>query len=351
MRDDLLGFLLGALDESEQDELREKLEQQPVLREQLEHLRRGLKPLRAAEDDCLLPAGLAVRTCRLVESLNQRNPAGALGRCDLTSEPEGGEALVTTRQVARFSSRVDRSAASIERSWTMADFIVAAGVCLAAACMFLPAVSNSRYHSQRVACENNQRLLSYALNDYSSANRGYFPVVPARGNLAAAGIYAPLLMEKGFVEDSNLFSCPAKGSKLIVRIPLPEDIRNAKGPQLVTLHQSMGGDYAYSLGFVANGRLHGVKNQGRTHYAVLGDAPIEQLTTANLTTHGRGQNVLFEDGHVQFLTKRSLPSRKADDLFLNDDGRLEAGLHPNDAVLAPSATPPLPVMNASYDLR
>jgi hypothetical protein len=53
-----------------------------------------------------------------------------------------------------------------------------------------------------------------------------------------------------------------------------------------------------------------------------------------------GQNVLFEDGHVAHLTRRS-PEGCGDDIFLNDQGEVSAGMHRDDAVIAPSPAKPI----------
>ena len=51
--------------------------------------------------------------------------------------------------------------------------------------------------------------------------------------------------------------------------------------------------------------------------------------------------MLFEDGHATLWKYRVRPGTENDDLFMNDDGFVQAGLHADDAVLAPSSTPPL----------
>ena len=104
----------------------------------------------------------------------------------------------------------------------------------------------------------------------------------------------------------------------------------------------MGGDYAYPLGFVDQGRLKGVRNQGRSQFAILSDVPLQNVRNSSIGTHGRGHNVLFEDGHVMFLSKRLRPGSDGDDMFSNDQGAVRAGLHAQDCVLAPSDVSPLP---------
>jgi len=414
MQDDLIGFVLGALDDAEQSELRRRMEEDPDLRRRLQRAEQLLRPLRHVADDLEPPAGLADRSLQylwaVVESASGearpefesdvphaatdqdhgswgRRPSGRLFAAgddrDLLSfddvdpwsqvtdvrRPESdrlvpgsraasGRGLVgpqpepVSRVPARsrggavgygFSSDSGRAGGGA-RAWVMADFVVAAGVCLAAACLFFPALVNSRYTAQMVGCQNNQRELAQSLIDYSMQNDGFFPQIPTYGNTAAAGLYAVALAEKGMMPDARQLLCPAKGNPaIVVQIPRMKDLMAAQGPQLVSFHRTMGGDYAYNLGYLNNGRLQGVRNQGRSHMALLADAPIDNLRNVSLTNHLSGQNVVFEDGHVKFLTSRQRPGARQDDLFLNAQGQEGAGLHAEDVVLGGSPISPLPV--------
>jgi prepilin-type processing-associated H-X9-DG protein len=347
MRDDLIGFVLGALDSGEQESIRRRVAQDQELQRQVQLVERCLYPLAPLRADVQPPSGLAARTCA----------------CLTIDSPAPGAIGTATRDVARVATPVtlasrarsgtaawgaDRMEMYGEvRQWTLADFVVAAGVCLAAACLFFPALSNSRYNTQLVNCQNNMRQLGSSLASFSENAGGYFPVIPARGNLSFAGAYAPMLASKGLIEDGRVFLCPSKGNTLVLKVTL-EDVTAARGPQLVRIHRIAGGDYAYVVGYVQGGRLHGIRNRHSANAAILADAPLENLLNGAITTHARGQNVLFADGHVHFLGTRKRPGTK-DDLFYNDRGYVRAGLHANDFVLAPSPASPLPVVDSSRD--
>jgi hypothetical protein len=187
------------------------------------------------------------------------------------------------------------------------------------------------------------RNLGQSLISYSEDNGGYFPVIPDRGKLAVAGAYAVMLREKGLVDadQTSIFACPSREKRtLILRIPRPQDVNAAKGPQLIALQQTMGGDYAYPLGYLDNGHLRGIRNQNRTRYVILADSP-DGNRGKHTGTHGNGQNVLFEHGNAGFLASRTRPDSRNDDLFVNDRGEVQAGMHSEDIVLAPSSTPPV----------
>jgi hypothetical protein len=326
MRHDLVGFVVGALEANEYEEVRQKLEQDPELQQHLSLIKRGLEPLDWDKQTVVPPSGLASRTCEFIANLD------ASGKTTLTCVQSDGSLTP--------ASQVELSGGA--RRWTMADFVVAAGVCLAAACLFFPAIVNSRYHSQLTICQNKMKGIGQALVSYSQTDeRGMFPAIPTKGKLSVAGYYAPTLVENGFVEDADLFYCPAKSHTVVLRIPHLKDVLTAEGNQLVSFHRSMGGDYAYTLGYTQNGQLHGIRNQDRTHFPVLSDEPQEDLPNSVISSHGRGQNVLFEDSHVAFISTRQRPGAADDDIFRNYRGVQQAGIHSDDAVLAPSAVTPV----------
>ena len=121
------------------------------------------------------------------------------------------------------------------------------------------------------------------------------------------------------------------------------------------LFRSMGGSYGYNLGYLSDGNYQPTKNLQRPTFALMADAPNGDLPRgqgpvlpAQLSSlnHGRrGQNVLFEDGHVEFL-KTFNADGSTDNIFLNDDGQPTAGVHRDDAVIGPSHAHPLPAASS-----
>ena len=58
------------------------------------------------------------------------------------------------------------------------------------------------------------------------------------------------------------------------------------------------------------------------------------------------QNVLFEDGHVDFLRTCTNEAVK-DHIFANQDGKVAPGIGPNDAVIGPSHVTPTTVLQVN----
>jgi hypothetical protein len=325
VREQLLGHLLGALESDEQAEMEARLGSDPECRKELALLRRQLAPLAVLEKDFPPPPGLAERTCRLVAE-HRAAPTPAKGRL----RPE----VAPPSWISRMS-------------WldiTMAT-VVAAAACL----LIFPAIQSSRFNAQRALCADNLRELGTSLNQYSQLHQGYFPAVPSQGKLAAAGIYAPVLAQNGLLREVNRIVCPNSSLAAKMdnfRVPTYGELELTPPDKMVDYRSTMGGSYGYNLGYVRNGVCQPTKNLYRDNFAIMSDAP--NLNTSNLqsTNHGgRGQNVLFEGGGVQFLTNTK-PVGSSDDIFTNDSGQVAAGLNPNDSVLGSSSTAPITLVNS-----
>jgi hypothetical protein len=354
MQHDLIGFLIDALESSERESIEAQLRTDENLRQELEAARISLSRLNWDAEPFRAPAGLAERTCEFVQRVAEVDVGRPLSDLTGVSSPMGlsgsiprpsGWSKPETRDSAHPAS-VDFSDAETG-GWTFADFVVAAGICVAAACLFFPAILNSRYNSQLTFCQNNLRQLGKAFQTFSDQNGGYFPTVPATGKLAFAGIYAAKLRDHGLIDESNshILTCPSRGGTVVIRIARSEDVNRSQGATLVRLQKTIGGDYAYSLGFVEDGKLRGIRrsvnrNQQRAQYAILADAPLGIANREFRGVHD-GQNVLFEDGRAAFVATRKRPGAWKDDFFVNDNGYVEAGVHSEDCVLASSPTPPL----------
>jgi len=330
MREHLLGYLLGALDDSEHEAVRESLEKAPQVRHEFDRLTARLAPLRAARQEYDPPAGLAARTCALIDREREKERVTlARGR--------GSRGMASESTPGRFS---------------LADLIVACGVILAVAMLFFPAIASSRYHSRLAGCQGNLRKVGVALSQYSRLHHGYFPFVPSRGKMAAAGVYAPILVDGGFLSDGRVVVCPASPLGEAAdgfRVPSLDQLWRADGRLLRELQQKMGGSYGYNLGHVVSGRVRGTRDRGRAHFVLMSDSPNPYRTGDNSDNHGGyGQNVLFENGRVRYLVT-CREDACGDNFFVNDRGRPEAGLHRNDAVVGGSATPPLMVTVAPGD--
>lgn len=333
MREDLLGYLLEALDEAERERVEQALRKDPDLQRRLEDLKDELQMLAGEEDVLEPPPGLAERTCAMVDAFEEDRQATEAGR-RRTTPPDVG-----------LSDRARRELAGGGSPTALADFVVGAGIFLAASFLFLPAIANSRFHSEVTACQYNLQRIGEALTSFSEYRGGLFPQVPTDGNRAVAGVYARMLVDNACLTEPRVLICPA--SNLATRrdewfIPTLAELDAAEGRRLMRLQHLLGGSYGYTLGYLADGRYRTQRNERRPHFALMADAPSYHLAGHQSSNHGgRGQNVLFEDGRVDFVTC-CYEGSDGDFLFLNRNGFAEAGTDKQDAVIVASEMPPFP---------
>jgi hypothetical protein len=314
MHEQLVGYLLGALDPAEQAEIERHLSQRQDLQRDFEKLRCCLDPLHADRGHFDPPAALAARTCSRVQQERAVRTAQVL--------PAGGG-----------------------RRWGVLDLAVAAGIIITATLLFFPAVNRSRGLARSAICQDHLRQISSGLHQYSQLYNGYLPHVPTEGSLALGGIYAPLLHSAGFVPDERTFLCPSCGlsDDPNFHMPTPKELATLNGPQLEQARKYAGGSYGYTLGHFEDGHYAGTHDRLRSNFALMSDSPCPENPDRQTRNHdGRGQNVLFEDGHVAYLNA-PLAEGSHDHLFLNEEGDVAPGIHPNDSVIVPGSFIPKPL--------
>lgn len=312
MRDYLIGYLLDALDPSEREIVADRLSRDPQLRRDLELVSRGLETLAADKGQYEPPVGLARRTCQFVAVATKATPSPPV--------------------------------VSAPSRWSMADLAVAAGIFLAATLLFWPAMNQSRFAARLAGCQDNLRQLGVALSTYSTHYLGQFPAASITSDLNGAGMYAVILREDGLLPQTHIVICPA--SPLAERqgvflVPTLQELLQAQAKHLAEMRRMMGGSYGYSLGCIVEGQYQPPRDLRRARQALMADAPSPNAPHRSSLNHGGcGQNVLFEDLHVQYLTTCKAKGCN-DHIFTNDEGLARAGLHELDAVIGASDDSPL----------
>lgn len=323
-KEQLLDYVLGALDAKDRAEVEQLLADRPQWRQELDQIKRGLRPLAEISNDVEPPADLARRTCSLVDSHVEAHRV-----CPASM---GLTAAMQSESIAGGQGKV-------------AEVVVAAGIFMALALLFFPAISNSRQLARLTQCHNNLRQLGLAMAAYSDRNSGgYFPGIPSTGNRAFAGIYGPMLRDAGYLVNSSLLICPSSrlaDDRDFFEVPTLEQVDVAADVELVTIRRLAGGSYGYNLGYADHGVLRSPRNTGRSYFALMADAPSPSRAGYQSSNHsGRGrQNLLFEDGSIRYVSVSPMDDY-ADHPFRNHFGVVAAGVNDYDAVIAPSYMPP-----------
>lgn len=314
LQEQLLGHLLGALEESEEEQVAARLKRDAELRRELARVRGRLDVLDSGRYDFLPPPGLAERTCRVVAS--QAESSAAARRRPMSPMAAGPSSA------GRFR-------------WL--DVAVAAAVFAAASLLTVPAIQSSRFNARLVACQGNLRQIGVGMLEYSQLHGGYFPCVSRRDGPQAAGICVPILVRDGFVTDGGWFVCPGSPSAGEEGSRMSTFYGSQTTPQdrLDDMLRWMGRSYGFHLGHIRDGIYYGPRNLGRTHFALGSDTPGSDPSNGrqSLNHGGYGQNALLECGAVRFVTS-SRPFSRADDIFANRWGLVAPGVDVDDSVIA-----------------
>ncbi|HJT78942.1 MAG TPA: hypothetical protein VJ739_17225, partial [Gemmataceae bacterium] len=231
--------------------------------------------------------------------------------------------------------------------WRRADVLVAALVLFAVAGLAISALPAVWYRQQVYACQNNLRLFHQALTDYSQRHGGAFPKVEDQPPRNVAGIFVPILEDSGALPDDVTVACPADGHQKPPAVTLAqlEEMQKDRPGQFDALARRLAGCYAYSLGYGDPSNHAGLRVEDGDYLPILSDAPDfrgNDVAPGNSPNHGgRGQNVLYIDGHARFATTRAA-GVAGDDIFVNQQGRVGAGCNRYDSVLGASAATPFP---------
>jgi hypothetical protein len=321
VREQLLGYLLGALDDDEQENIDQRLEGEPELREQLGRMRAALPLPDRALFEWESPPGLAARTCRMVAARRDAAPAGAGPHAPM---PMSSEA----------------SPPAGRRAVRWIDAATAAAVAVAAFLVVGPAVQDSRERARRDQCTENLREFHVAMTGYSERSGGFFPGIVADGEVLPPGAYLLVLAGDGYLADPSRAMCP--GSPEAGRADLRgldwNELRTLPFGAIDRLRQALSGIYGYHPGYLENGLYRPTRNQRRPYMGILADSPSPGLPDFRSLNHSGGQHVLFEAGNVRFLLSPGPPAWP-DFIYLNNQGQAALPSVPNDTVILPPTHP------------
>jgi hypothetical protein len=316
--ENLIGYLLDALEPAERRKVERYLRANPEAAERLAVLQEALEPLAADSEPIEPPLGLWVRTLgRIADYRNQSLPQAPQIPAGRSGGPGGSW-------------------------WRRADVAVAASILLCASLLLTPGLGQLRYRANIAACQNNLREVHTALAAYSDRHQGKFPDIasaaPEPRNVAV--LFIPMLREDGLLPETTKVSCPAVGGqpttvlslRQINQLALDDFNRSVAG---------MAGCYAYSLGYSDENGIHGIRlipeMPNISFLPIMADRPPDDIdggSVVNSPNHGgRGQNVLYVDGRCAFWANRTV-GVAGDDIYLNYEMKVKAGKSIWDSVLA-----------------
>lgn len=315
MDENLVGYLLNALDESTQRQVEEYLRSEPGAQRRLDLLRRTLKPLELDRDQIEPPAGLAERTV--------------------------ARARTRSREIIMIPAPPARSAAHAAW-WHRSDVLVAAGLLICVVGLGAPGLYRLRsFYQNRSECSDNMRVMHQALVGYADNHGGNLPQVEDRPRRNMAGVFVPTLNDAGVMTPGVNVRCASNGRPTQQTLTLT-DLDQMSQDDFDHHAQRLSGCYAYTLGYRdAQGRLHGYRIDDPDDIPILADKPLVTAdgVRGNSPNHASGQNILYIGGNVRF-TKDPAAGIENDHIYLNRLHKVAAGVDRDDAVLGTSIDKP-----------
>lgn len=316
MKNELVGYVLRALEKDEHEYVDGQLSKNPSLHRDMEVLRDSLEPLKADEGHIEPPDGLASRCCDEVRRQRANRPM-----------PAPSPAADPFAQNSSSRSK-----------WSFTDFTIAAGILIALGIVAVPTVNHSRFNAQLMGCQNNLRNLGQALHNFADASpQKSFPAIAQQKPQGFTGSYATTLVSDGYVADHTTFLCPSArpgSGNASCQLPGLVQLESSKNKSELDQVLDSGGSYAYTLGYRNGGGYHATRNQNRPTFALMADSPCPSHEYRQTSSHGSlGQNVLFEDGHVGYEENCNLIECRDDDFFHNRENQIAPGLDEDDAVV------------------
>jgi hypothetical protein len=161
-----------------------------------------------------------------------------------------------------------------------------------------------------MTCQDTMRRFHQAASSYADRNEGWLPQIEDGEKVARL---ASLLEQTGSLGPDERFACAAAPAT-------PGNLPFA--------------NFSYTLGYRDDvGELRGLHVRADDgSMPLLADAPLRTEQTHASTNHRHGQNVLFLGGNVRFCSHVNV-GIDWDDIFVNDQGKVGAGLRRLDSVL------------------
>ncbi|MEM9412772.1 MAG: hypothetical protein AAGA30_16795, partial [Planctomycetota bacterium] len=322
-QEDLLGYVLGALDAEQHQQIQELIDSDPQLDEKLLAVKSKIAPLEWLDENSGTRPGLARRTIELV-----------------ANQSAVESVTVGPAKVAPFESTSTLDVLGRNSNWSMRDLLVAAASLAILASLLFPVVSYAKQQSNIIACSNNLRSIGTSLAAFSENNHGRFVEIPTDGPLSFAGIVAPILKEAQVIEDDNVFTCKAVSRDKPFLIPTTSQIKLCStADQRDHFRKISSGDYGYSFGHMDGDKYVSPRSLGRSNVVIAADKPSTIEIGGPSQNHGGyGQNCLMEDFSVRFVKGNAIAN---DPIYVNAYNVVAPGVDARDSVIGASHLSPL----------
>jgi hypothetical protein len=205
----------------------------------------------------------------------------------------------------------------------VSEMIAVAAAVMIIAGVLLPIFNRQRQEHWKQRCQSQLSSIFGGLSNYADDHDGRAPAVTAGANRQwnTQALYLP--MKLGYIKDSSCFVCPGRNTGRVLRFDISKVAEHDDFPLRGYITYSprkrcSDSDMKRGLcdGPMLSDRNPIFDNDGPAE--TFKKRLDEAIMRANSRNHrGKGQNVLYSDGSVRFITIRLV---KNDDIFALSDG-------------------------------
>jgi len=184
--------------------------------------------------------------------------------------------------------------------FTLTELVVVAVVGWALVLLILPALGAvSREHAKRIVCQSNLYALGAAYHQHAADHEGNFAIHRAEVPYLYFDYYnhpaaSMSLYTNGYLDDRKILYCPKWASRSFGGKGWLASYSNRP-------YRHAGGWYGYQGGWYEDGALKPLRLGDVENPHLLG-LLCDLLYSSHHMLHGYAWNVLFVDGHTQFIS-------------------------------------------------